>query len=45
MTEPKHIPLTARLAEYAGHWAEEFIEAMTKADDAHDFETDTDESN
>lgn len=34
MTEPKHIPLTARLREYADAMAEEFRRVLQVPDDA-----------
>lgn len=34
MTEPKHIPLTARLREFAEGWAEEFCRVLQTPDEA-----------
>lgn len=34
MTEPKHIPLTARLREFAEGWAEELRHLLQTPDDA-----------
>jgi hypothetical protein len=38
MTEPKHIPLTARMQSWAEHWAEEFRHLLQVPDDARDVE-------